>query len=179
MLSDYFSMTLAHENLNMYIYFQRYKGWLFMLVTGMIIFLLVYRRTHELINSNEKLTNKERQLQIKNQRYHSLFEQNPDAVLELSLDGNVISVNAEAEGLLESTYEELKEVKFSKFLHGEEMKRVTDYFFETFKGLASTFETTIHLPNNKRKILRCSLVPIIVEQERDRDLCDCKGYYSY
>ncbi|MFP3361726.1 PAS domain-containing protein, partial [Planococcus sp. SIMBA_143] len=78
-------------------------------------------------------------------------EQNPDAVFELSLDGDVMSVNGEAEGLLESTFEELKEVNFSQFLLGEEMKRVTDYFFETFKGFASTFETTIHLPNMKRK----------------------------
>ncbi|MBN8192274.1 PAS domain S-box protein [Bacillus sp. NTK074B] len=163
-LSDYFSMTLAHENLTMYIYFQRYKGWFFILVTGVILFLLVYRRTYELVESTEKLTDKERQLQIKNQHYHSLFEQNPDAVFELSLDGDVMSVNGEAEGLLESTYEELKEVNFSKFLHGEEMKRVTDYFFEAFKGFASTFETAIHLPNSKRKILRCSLVPIIVNK---------------
>ncbi|MFI8576231.1 ATP-binding protein [Rossellomorea aquimaris] len=164
-LSDYFSMILAHEKLSMYIYFQRYKGWLFTLVTGMIIFLLVYRRTSELIISNEKLKKKERQLQIRNQHYHSLFEQNPDAVLELSLDGNVVSVNSEAEGLLESTYEELKEVKFSEFLDEVEMKRVTEYFFQTFKGWASTFETTIHLANNNRKILRCSLVPIIVNRK--------------
>ena len=164
-LSDYFSMSLAHEKLNMYIYFQRYKGWFFIFVTGTILFFLVYRRTLEIIVSNEKLTKKERQLQIKTQHYHSLFEQNPDAVLELSLDGNVVSVNAEAEGLLESTYEELKEVKFSGFLGEEEMKRVRDYFFSTFKGLASTFETIIHLPNNKRKILRCSLVPIIVNSK--------------
>ncbi|MFI8684320.1 ATP-binding protein [Rossellomorea sp. NPDC077527] len=165
MLSDYFFMTLAHENLDMYIYFQRYKGWFFMVVTGTILFLMVYRRTHELIVSNEKLTHKERQLQIKNQHYHSLFEQNPDAVLELSLDGNVVSINGEAEGLLESTFEELKEVNFRKFLHDEEMKRVTDFFFESFNGLGSSFETIIHLPNNKRKILRCSLVPIIVNRK--------------
>jgi PAS domain S-box-containing protein len=164
-LSDYFSMILAHEKLSMYIYFQRYKGWLFTLVTGMIIFLLVYRRTHELILSNEKLKKKEKQLQIRNQHYHSLFEQNPDAVLELTLDGNVVSVNSEAEGLLESTHEELKEVKFSKFLDEGEMKRVTEYFFQTFKGWASTFETTIHLANDKRKILRCSLVPIIINRK--------------
>ncbi|MBW3112859.1 PAS domain S-box protein [Bacillus sp. MCCB 382] len=163
-LSDYFSMALTHENLNMYIYFQRYKGWFFVFVTGTILFLSLYRRTHALIESNNKLMNKERQLQIKNQHYHSLFEQNPDAVFELSLDGDVMSVNGEAEGLLESTFEELKEVNFSQFLLGEEMKRVTDYFFETFKGFASTFETTIHLPNMKRKILRCSLVPIIVNR---------------
>lgn len=164
-LSDYFSMIIAHEKLSMYIYFQRYKGWLFTLVTGMIIFLLVYRRTSEIIISNEKLQKKEKQLQIRNQHYHSLFEQNPDAVLELSLNGNVVSVNSEAEGLLESTHEELKEVKFSKFLDEVEMKRVTEYFFQTFKGWASTFETTIHLANNKRKILRCSLVPIIVNRK--------------
>ncbi|WP_282137606.1 ATP-binding protein [Rossellomorea aquimaris] len=164
-LSDYFSMIIAHEKLSMYIYFQRYKGWLFTLVTGMIIFFLVYRRTSELIISNEKLKKKERQLQIRNQHYHSLFEQNTDAVLELSLDGNVVSVNSEAEGLLESTHEELKEVKFSKFLDEAEMKKVRDYFYQTFKGWASTFETTIHLANNNRKILRCSLVPIIVNRK--------------
>ncbi|PFA68350.1 PAS domain-containing sensor histidine kinase [Bacillus sp. AFS015802] len=163
-LSDYFSMDLAHENLNMYIYFQRYKGWFFVFVTGTILFALVYRRTRELIHSNEKLTLKEKQLQIKNQHYHSLFEQNPDAVLELSLDGNVMAVNGEAEGLLESTYDELKEVNFGNFLDREEMKRVTGYFFESFKGLASYFETTIHLPNEKKKFLRCSLVPIIVNR---------------
>ncbi|UXH42512.1 ATP-binding protein [Rossellomorea vietnamensis] len=163
--SDYASMIIAHEKLSMYIYFQRYKGWLFTFVTGIIIFFLIYRRTNELILSNDKLSNKEKQLQIRNQHYHSLFEQNPDAVLELSLDGHVISVNAEAEGLLEFTHEELKEVKFSKFLDEEEMKRVTDYFFATFKGFASTFETMIRIGDNKGKILRCSLVPIIINRE--------------
>lgn len=163
--SDYVSMIIAHEKLSMYIYFQRYKGWLFTFVTGIIIFFLIYRRANELILSNDKLSKKEKQLQIRNQHYHSLFEQNPDAVLELSLDGHVISVNAEAEGLLEFTQEELKEVKFSKFLDKEEMKRVTEYFFATFKGIASTFETKIHIGDNKGKILRCSLVPIIVNRE--------------
>ncbi|WP_200908416.1 ATP-binding protein [Rossellomorea vietnamensis] len=164
-LSDYVFMIIAHEKLSMYIYFQRYKGWLFTFVTGIIIFFLIYRRTNELILSNEKLSKKEKQLQIRNQHYHSLFEQNPDAVLELSLDGHVVSVNAEAEGLLEFTHDELKEVKFSEFLDEEEMKRVTDYFFATFKGLASTFETKIHIGDNKGKILRCSLVPIIINRE--------------
>ncbi|MEI2665246.1 ATP-binding protein [Rossellomorea sp. LJF3] len=163
--SDYVSMIIAHEKLSMYIYFQRYKGWLFTFVTGIIIFFLVYRRTNELILSNDKLSKKEKQLQIRNQHYHSLFEQNPDAVLELSLDGHVTSVNAEAEGLLEFTHEELKEVKFSKFLDEEEMKRVTDYFFAAIKGIASTFETKIHIGDNKGKILRCSLVPIIINRE--------------
>ncbi|WJV30165.1 PAS domain-containing protein [Rossellomorea sp. AcN35-11] len=128
-LSDYFSMILAQEKLSMYIYFQRYKGWFFILVTGMVLFLLVYRRTYELILSNEKLKKKEQQLQVRNQHYHSLFEQNPDAVLELSLDGNVMYVNGEAEGLLESNHEDLKELKFSRFLDDDEMNRVKEFFF--------------------------------------------------
>ncbi|MCA1064205.1 PAS domain S-box protein [Rossellomorea aquimaris] len=164
-LSDYFSMILAQEKLSMYIYFQRYKGWFFILVTGMVLFLLVYRRTYELILSNEKLKKKEQQLQVRNQHYHSLFEQNPDAVLELSLDGNVMYVNGEAEGLLESNHEDLKELKFSRFLDDDEMNRVKEFFFRTFKGSASTFETTVHSANGKRKIVRCSLVPIIINGE--------------
>ncbi|TMU84913.1 PAS domain S-box protein [Bacillus sp. BHET2] len=163
--SDYFSMVITHENLSMYIYFQRYKGWLFILVTGIVIFSLVYRRTGELILSNEKLKSKERQLQVRNQHYHSLFEQNPDAVLELSFDGKVISVNSAAEVMLESTHQELKEVKFSNYLDEEEMNRITGYFFESFKGIPSTFETTLYLGKKKRKLLRCSLVPIIIDQK--------------
>ncbi|BCB02348.1 ATP-binding protein [Bacillus sp. KH172YL63] len=164
-LSDYFSIVVAHENLSMYIYYQRYKGWLFILVTGIFIFLLVYRRTHELILSNQKLKNKERQLQIRNQHYHSLFEQNPDAVMELSLDGKVRSVNSEAEGMLESTHEQLKEVKFSNFLNENEMKRVTNYFLGSINGIPATFETTIHLGEKNKKLLRCSLVPIIIDDK--------------
>ncbi|WP_231893470.1 ATP-binding protein [Rossellomorea aquimaris] len=164
-LSDTVSMALAHEQLSIYIYFQRYKGWFFILITGFIIYLLVYRRTQELIVSNEKLTNKERQLQIQNQHYHSLFEQNPDGVFELNLEGNVVSVNKEAEDLLESTQEELKKVKFRTFLDESDIRLVTKHFRGIFLGKASKFETTIHLPNDKSKILRCSFVPIIVDEE--------------
>ncbi len=164
-LSDYFSMMLAHNKLTVYIYFQRYKGWFFIFVTGFIIFLLVYRRTYKVIKSKEKLAQKESQLQLKSQHYHSLFAHNPDGVFEISLNGNVVSVNKEGEELLESTQKELREVRLRKFLDEEDIRLVSKHFLETIKGKASKFETKIHLSNNKIKILRCSLLPIIVNEE--------------
>ncbi|MBM7649885.1 PAS domain S-box-containing protein [Bacillus ectoiniformans] len=164
-LSDYVSVILAQEKLSLYIYFQRYKGWFFIFLTGITIFLLVYRRTNELILTNERLTEKEQQLQIQNQHYLSLFERNPDGVFEISLNGNVVSVNQEAEELLESSLEELREVRLRKFLDEEHIRRVTHHFIDGLKGKASRFEAKIHLPNNKSKILRCSLLPIIVNEK--------------
>ncbi|MCA1056036.1 PAS domain-containing protein [Rossellomorea aquimaris] len=165
LLSDYFSVVLAHEKLNLYIYFQRYKGWFFVLVTGIILYLLVFRRTKEIIDSNERLRKKERQLFIQHEHYHSLFKHNPDGVFELDMEGKIMSVNPEAESLLEATQQELEAIELGRFLDEEDVKGVTDHFMQTLSGKGSMFETNIRTRDNKIKILRCSFIPIIVSGE--------------
>ncbi|WP_175986788.1 ATP-binding protein [Bacillus sp. Marseille-Q1617] len=164
-LSDYFSVILAHEKLNLYIYFQRFKGWFFIFVTGIILYLLVYRRTKDVIESNEQLKKKERQLYIQHEHYHSLFKHNPDGVFELDLQGKIMAVNPEAESLLEASQKELEDIQLRKFLNEEDAKSVTDHFIETLSGKGSMFETNIHLKGKKKKILRCSFIPIIISGE--------------
>ncbi|XXM70339.1 ATP-binding protein [Lysinibacillus sphaericus] len=164
-LSDYFSVILAHEKLSLYIYFQRFKGWFFIFVTGVILYILVYRRTREVLHSNEQLRKKERELNIQNEQYHSLFKHNPDGVMELDLKGKIIAVNPEAEALLESSQEELEDSQLRKFLMEEDVKVVTGHFSDTLSGKGSMFETNIHLSGEKAKILRCSFIPIIVSGE--------------
>ncbi|MGR3762665.1 ATP-binding protein [Rossellomorea sp. NS-SX7] len=161
-LSDYFSVILAHEKLSLYIYFQRFKGWFFIFVTGIILYLLVYRRTRDVIDSNEQLRQKEQQLNIQNEHYHSLFKHNPDGVFELDLKGKIMAVNPEAESLLEASQKELEDIQLRKFLKEEDVRVVTDHFIQTLTGKGSMFETNIHLNGKKRKILRCSFIPIIV-----------------
>ncbi|SCC18633.1 two-component system, sporulation sensor kinase E [[Bacillus] enclensis] len=164
-LSDYFSVILAHEKLSLYIYFQRFKGWFFIFVTGVILYLLVYRRTRDVLHSNEQLRKKERELYIQNEQYHSLFKHNPDGVLELDLKGKIMAVNPEAEALLESSQEELEDIQLRNFLKEEDIKVVTGHFIDTLSGKGSMFETNIHLAGEKAKILRCSFIPIIVSGE--------------
>ncbi|OIU70330.1 ATP-binding protein [Rossellomorea aquimaris] len=164
-LSDYFSVILAHEKLSLYIYFQRFKGWFFIFVTGVILYLLVYRRTRDVLHSNDQLKKKERELYIQNEQYHSLFKHNPDGVLELDLKGKIMALNPEAEALLESSQKELEDIQLRNFLKEEDIKVVTGHFIDTLSGKGSMFETNIHLAEEKAKILRCSFIPIIVSGE--------------
>ncbi|MEL3971575.1 ATP-binding protein [Rossellomorea oryzaecorticis] len=164
-LSDYFSVILAHEKLNLYIYFQRFKGWFFIFVTGVILYLLVFRRTKDVIESNEQLKRKERQLYIQHEHYHSLFKHNPDGVFELDLQGKIMAVNPEAESLLEASYKELEDINLGEFLSEDDVKTVTEHFIQTLTGRGSMFETSIHLAGKNSKILRCSFIPIIISEE--------------
>ncbi len=163
-LSDYVSIHLAKENLGLYIYSQRFKGWFFILITGVVLYFLVHKTTREITLANERLRKKEVQLESRNQHYHSLIEQNPDAVIELSLNGQVIYVNGEAEKLLESSMDRLKSVSFSQYLEKNELNLLKGHHSQTLKGVPSTFETTIHL-GDRSKLVRCSLVPIIINDE--------------
>ncbi|MEG9297599.1 ATP-binding protein [Mangrovibacillus sp. Mu-81] len=163
-LSDYFSVILAHEKLKAYIYFQRFKGWFFIFVTGIILYVLVFRRTKDVLESNEQLKRKERQLYIQHEHYHSLFKHNPDGVFELDLKGKIMTLNPEAEALLESSQKELEDIRLGEFLDEEYVKIVTEHFIQTLSGKGSMFETSIHL-KKKSKILRCSFIPIIVSGE--------------
>jgi PAS domain S-box-containing protein len=164
-MSDYFSVILAHEKLNLYIYFQRFKGWFFIFVTGIILYVLVFRRTKDVIESNEQLKRKERQLYIQHEHYHSLFKHNPDGVFELDLQGKIMAVNPEAESLLEASHKELEDINLGEFLSEDDVKMVTEHFIQTLSGRGSMFETSIHLAGKKSKILRCSFIPIIVSGE--------------
>lgn len=163
-LSDYVSIHLAKENLGLYIYSQRFKGWFFILITGVVLYFLVHKTTREITLANERLRKKEVQLESRNQHYHSLIEQNPDAVIELSLNGQVIYVNGEAEKLLESSMDRLKSVSFSQYLEKNELNLLKGHHSQTLKGVPSTFETTIHL-GDRSKLVRCSFVPIIINDE--------------
>ena len=56
----------------------------------------------------EKLLDSQKELRVSHEQYQSLFMQNPDAVLELSLEGKIVAVNPEAERLFDYKEEFLK-----------------------------------------------------------------------
>jgi PAS domain S-box-containing protein len=165
LLSDHVSMLFAHNKMTLYIFFQRYKGWFFILITGLVIYYLVYKRTFEILEASEKLKRKEQQLAINSQQYQSLFIHNPDAVFEINQSGEIVAINPEGERLLGLSIQELQSEALSDFFQEPSVSDVRDYYKQALAGKASNFETTMIDFEKKQKILRCSLVPIFIYGE--------------
>jgi two-component system, sporulation sensor kinase E len=163
--SDRVSFILAHNEMRVFMFFQQYKGWFFILMTGILIYILVYKRASKLVETTEKLRRKEKQLQKSNQHYQSLFKHNPDAVFEITRDGNLAALNPQGEEMIGYTVHELKGKPLIFLVHPDDRGQVECLFNDTLSGNAARFEMKISSKLNQEKLLRCSLLPIIVEDK--------------
>ncbi|MCP3738349.1 ATP-binding protein [Rossellomorea sp. BNER] len=163
--SDHFSMILANDKLVLYVFFQRYKGWLFIVVTGVLIYFLIYWRTHRLLQSQQNLIQKEYQLQESKEHYQSLFNHNPDGVFELKRSGELVSLNPEGENIIGCSTEKLQGTLLEQFVVEEKRNEVREIFEDVIGGKGRKFEFGIINADGKKKTVRCTLLPIVVNQE--------------
>ncbi|SFC87001.1 two-component system, sporulation sensor kinase E [Bacillus sp. OV322] len=156
--SDSLSMALAQKNLNLYAFFQRYKGWLFIILTGIFLYTVIHNGTSKLVASKNEL-------QKKNQQYQSIFIHNPDAVLELDLEGRITSINPAGEEILGCTADFLKvNQSFLRMMAGG-YEKVKKYYYRALQGEASLFETVLHKLDGEKAILRCTFLPSSVNDQ--------------
>jgi two-component system, sporulation sensor kinase E len=165
LLTDYYSLILSKDNIQSYITFQRYKGWFFTMVTGVLFYYLIEQRTHRLIQSKDELEKKEKQLQQSTLRYQSLFIHNPNGVIELDLMGNLVSLNPSGEDIFKISTEEAKGKRIDQFIDSKEMDRVRNYFYEVVNGQSIKFETLLINKEGNVRNIRCALIPIIVSEQ--------------
>ncbi|WP_433747075.1 ATP-binding protein [Falsibacillus pallidus] len=164
-LSDNVSMALSQQKLQLYFFFQRYKGWLFILVTGIIIYILVHQRTYRLLLSQRELVMKDVKLQEKTQHYQSLFQYNTDGVFEITRDGKLVSINPEGEEILGFKEEDLKYMDLSSLVPEEEKERIQKYFSSALQGEPQIYEVTLYNARREERITRCSFIPIYINEE--------------
>ncbi|EDL65272.1 ATP-binding protein [Bacillus sp. SG-1] len=162
--SDRLSLIMAQNDMDVFVFFQRYKGWFFILITGILIYLLIYQRAAKLVESAEELRTKESQLQKSNQHYQSLFNHNPDAVFEITREGNLSALNPEGEAIIGATVSELKGNPLRFLIHPEDQKNVERLFNKALQGNPEKFEMKIITKFKQERLLRCSLLPIIVDE---------------
>ena len=154
--TDLLSVGYSNDSFQRFATFQKSKGWLYIFLTGFVLYGIIVYWTKKLLDS-------EKELQVTYEQYNSLFMQNPDAVLELDREGRIISINPEAERLLEVKEESLKNKSGKILFQLDEKDQLISYFYQVLNKEAVKFETTIHI--KEPKIVRCSLFPIIVQEE--------------
>jgi PAS domain S-box-containing protein len=101
-----------------------------------------------------------RQLQKSQQEYKSLFENNPDAVFSVDLEGNFISANEMTCQISETTIEVLMGQNFVMYLPSDEIERVTGFFEEVKKGISKFYETKIITAKGNTKYISVTNIPI-------------------
>lgn len=99
------------------------------------------------------------------QRYKSLFDQHPDTVYSLDLDGRFISLNYSCEVLSGYTKEELRQRTPRDLIPDEELDRNLAYFSRAKQGIPQNYDTVIARKDGQLVEVNLMLVPIVVDHE--------------
>ena len=99
------------------------------------------------------------------QEYKALFDENPDAVFSLDLEGNIIAANKGTADLVETTPEELMANHFGKYSDPEEIEKVKYHFEQVKKGIPQSFEANLITATGHKKVVSLINVPVIVNNE--------------
>ncbi|MFC0213675.1 diguanylate cyclase domain-containing protein [Paenibacillus chartarius] len=121
----------------------------------------------------------ERQLRESEQRFRSLFEQNSDATLSLSLDGRMTDVNRAAEGMTGYAGEELLGKALADLIVPEDHTLFQELFLEAKGSGAQQFDTALKNKQGRRVELTVKLLPILVDGEVVGIYCIAKDITSH
>lgn len=106
-----------------------------------------------------------RALEIREQEYRSLFEENPNAVYSFNTNGEFRQGNEALEQISGYPIEELRGKNFEKFIVSQDVGKVISYFRKALDGLPQTYETAAIKKNGEKLYLEITNLPIMVDNE--------------
>jgi diguanylate cyclase (GGDEF)-like protein/PAS domain S-box-containing protein len=131
-------------------------GYLDGILLTIILILTVFLKKHS--NTKEKM---ERLIIDGEKRYKSLFANNPDPVISFDTEGNITSVNPEAEICSGYSQPELLTMNFAKMVIPEELNKVNHFFEKVLQGTSQNYETAFKDKNGEVIDISVKSMPII------------------
>lgn len=108
---------------------------------------------------------KQRALQVSEQRFRSLFTQHPDAVYEFDLAGLFLDCNAAMSEMTGLSIEQIKGKHYLDFVVEEDHKRATLGFEQACRGEAQYYELSVYNALGEVRRYEVTNLPIIEEGE--------------
>jgi diguanylate cyclase (GGDEF)-like protein/PAS domain S-box-containing protein len=105
----------------------------------------------------------ERSLQESEQKYRSLFDNNPDSVIGIDLTGKILRVNAATEGLFGYAQHEISNLNLSELCVPEHLELMKAKFRQTLSGIPQNFEVAMHHKNGSRIELNQIYMPFVID----------------
>ncbi|MGN8225496.1 sensor histidine kinase [Gracilimonas sp. BCB1] len=113
----------------------------------------------------KSIKNWEREIEINEQKYRSLYEQNPNAVFSLSREGHLISANQVFEKAVGMQAKALKGTTIDRFVEKSDIKKLQFHFYRTLEGKSQHYETTVVLKNSDPMYVEVTNLPMVVDGE--------------
>ena len=126
------------------------KACVFVTITAIFLYKLIKRNI-------KNIEDRERQLK-------SLIENNMDAILQLDLTGNILSVNDVTEKVTGFSTGELREISFKDLICEKDLDKVQKHFHEIGKETSFMIECRCLTKNGNCIIVSLKSVPIVIEE---------------
>jgi PAS domain S-box-containing protein len=105
------------------------------------------------------------EIELSEQKYRSLFDQNPNAVFSVSPVGKLINANKVLEQLIGYSAREMKNSTFQRFVDESQVERVRKHFLLALRGRSQTYETQILKEDGSYISAEVTNLPIIINGE--------------
>ncbi len=103
------------------------------------------------------------EIELSEQKYRSLFEQNPNAVFSISAEGKLINANIVLEQMIGYSTQEMKNSTFNRFVDQSEAEKVQRHFLLALRGKSQTYETRILKEDGTYFSAEVTNLPILVD----------------
>lgn len=132
----------------------------FSLIILLIISNFFFSR-YRLVRKNISLFLK---FKVQEQYHQSLYENNPDLIITLDMDGYIQSVNKVIE-VYGYTDKEIIDQSFAKYIVPDQIQKTFEYFKMASNGTSTNYETAIYSRLGERFELNITNIPIIVDNQ--------------
>jgi diguanylate cyclase len=153
------------------IYFVDYNPYLFPVINPYLLGILMAVGTCLIVafllltsSFDRKLARQSERIQLGEQYYKSLYEQNPDVILTFDLEGRFISAN-KAVSLFGYEVEELINKTFTPLVVPKDVEKAMGHFYQALNGDASTFECSIFDNQGNHREISVTDIPIYVNEK--------------
>jgi PAS domain S-box-containing protein len=99
------------------------------------------------------------------QNYKSLFDQNPDLVYSLDLEGNFTNVNDSVVKFTEIPGERMLNNNFAPFICETDLPRVQEHFRKATLGQPQHYEARCRSTSGKEALLRITNIPVMIDNK--------------
>nr|WP_246879908.1 GGDEF domain-containing phosphodiesterase [Bacillus suaedae] len=131
-------------------------------IGGFLSILLIIVKQISVLYNNKQLLG---HLNRSNERFQSLFDHHPDAVVSINLKGELTRVNNTAAKMANCSNEDLIGLQFDSFFEGEDLLKVRKHFHLSCQGDDQHFEVKIKKPNGKRRNLLLTNIPMYEDNQ--------------
>lgn len=121
--------------------------------------------SHLIKASTDELETLNTNLQQSEQRFKSLFEQNPNLVYSVDVYGKITSVNPALKSLLGYSSEEVMSKHSLQFVSPSDVQMTRDKFHQTFQGIAQTYDAHLVHKSGVDVLFTITNIPILINGE--------------